>query len=247
MVPYAAEMALWLRRERHYIAMSTEAEKGVVGSLTNPYSYNASTLFGIIASTISTAVDFIESVADMPSFDAEAQRIRLQNELALTSARFCEATIKQMLFCTSIPHKLYKNRSLGQLLAMDCKDCRKAKRVTHDYSLLGALAHQYFQCHILEGCAYDHLALVNRRRNNEAAHSSLPAMRLRSVSASREDLRVYLDESIAELLHILGHIGDIETAMMREIELFISHRPNLPPLDELMQIPSRPRSLEGAT
>jgi hypothetical protein len=239
-VPYAAEMALWLRCEQDHIAVCSEEDRGKPGAFTNPYSYHASTLFGLISSAIATSVAFIESREDISVFDAEAQRLRLYNEMVISSARFCEAVIKQMLYCTAVPHQLYRNWSLGQLMAADCKKCRNAGK-PHPYSLLGALACQYYQCRVLDECGFDHLALVNRRRNNEAAHASQSPMRLRSAVESRVDLGVSLTEVGGDLEHMARHIGDIERAMIKEIQLFIEWQPGMPPANAFLAIPAKPR------
>lgn len=241
--PYAAEMALWLKREQDHIAVCAEGDRNKPGAFTNPYSYHASTLFGLISSTIAASTAFIESDEDIPAFEAEAQRLRLYNELVISSARFCEAVIKQMLYCTAVPHQLYRNWSLGQLMAADCKKCRKTG-TPHLYSMLGALACQYYQCRVLDECGFDHLALVNRRRNSEAAHASQAPMLVRSATKSRADLGVSLTEVCGDLEHMSRHIGDIEQAMVKEIELFIEWQPGMPPPNAFLAIPAKPRGIE---
>ncbi|QWT22093.1 hypothetical protein KPL74_08810 [Bacillus sp. NP157] len=240
LVPHAAEMALWLARERHVIALVPADDQGTPGALTNPYSVDASTHACLIASAISTAVDFAGSTDDMDAFDAESQRVRLQSELVLASARFCEAVIKQMLYCTGIPQKLWKRSSLGELIESDCRDCRKAGRPPHSDSFLGGLACHYNQCRVLDACLIDHLVLANLKRNTEAAHAGTPALNIRTAAASRTDLSACLDEVLGNLRHMARHIGDIEMAMCREISLRIARFPHAPALEDLMDIGVKP-------
>ncbi len=166
----------------------------------------------------------------LPRSKRETRRLRLYNELVMQSARFCEAVIKQMLYCTNVPHRLYKNWSLGQLMSADCKDCRKDGR-PHAYSLLGALACQYYQCRVFEACGFDHLALVNRRRNAEAAHASQAGMNIRTAIDSRADLAAALTGVSNDLEHMARHIGDVEQAMIREIKLLLASLPGMPPFE----------------
>lgn len=194
MIPVATEMMEWLKQERHEMAGITEIERDEPHTWTNPYTYHASSLSASVCAVINDAAAFSRSDEDMDAMDAEIQRIRLHTELVLYSARFCEAAIKQMLFCTSLPRRFYKRASLGQLLAIDCDACRKAGKATHDLSLLGALAHRYYLCHELEGCVIKHLQLVARRRNVEASHSDTLAIHPRTASASRQQLSAALDD-----------------------------------------------------
>lgn len=240
MAPLASEMFEWLSQTRRYMAICTESARGQPRSFTNPYTYFASTIAAVIGAAINAAHQFVTSTDQVDPLDAEITRIRLQNELILYSARFCESAIKQMLFCTQIPRRLYKNASLGKLLAIDCEACRKEKKKPHDISLLGALAHQYFLCPVFEGCAFQHLEMVGSRRNSEAAHSDVRVINPRTVAESRSDLHRILDEVAHEFRHMVEHIGQIEQKMLAEINLYIEHRPNLPPVDALMKIPARP-------
>lgn len=240
MIPVATEMLGWLKQERHEVAVLTEMERAGSFTWTNPYTYHASSIQVALSAVINDAAAFSRSEEDIAALDAEIQRIRLHTELVLYSARFCEAAIKQMLFCTSIPRRLYKRASLGQLLAVDCDACRKAEQPTHDISLLGALAHRYYLCFELEGCVIDHLQLVARRRNVEAAHSDTLAIHPRTAIESRQDLSSALDDIVGLFAHMLEHIAKIEHRMMAENRLFLSCWGRMPSLDEFMQIPARP-------
>jgi hypothetical protein len=240
MIPVATEMLGWLKRERHEVAVLTEIERAEPHTWTNPYTYHASSLGVALSAVINDAAAFSRSDEDMDALDAEVQRIRLHTELVLYSARFCEAAIKQMLFCTSLPRRFYKRASLGQLLAIDCDVCRKAEQPTHDISLLGALAHRYYLCHELEGCVIEHLQLVARRRNLEVAHSDTLSIHPRTASASRQQMSTALDDIVGLFAHMLEHIAKIEQRMMAENNLFLRRWGRMPSLEEFMRIPARP-------
>jgi hypothetical protein len=240
MAPFASEMHGWLRQTNHGISGCTENERGKPESFTNPYSYHATSINLALAATINAAHDFSLSTDVIEPIDAEVVRIRLQNELVLYVARFCEATIKQMLFCTQIPRRLYKHASLGQLLSIECDRCKKAKKTRHHISLLGALAHQYFLCHTLESCVFEHLRLVARRRNMEAAHSDAQTLNVRTAAASRSDLAKALRDVVSEFAHMVDHIGQIEEQMISEINFRLRYYPAMPHPNALMQIMARP-------
>lgn len=243
MAPLAAEMCKWLQQMSPGLSVCTEQMKGKARSFTNPYTYHATAIGAALGGVVNDAWSFSRSEAPMLALDAEVQRIRLHNEIVLYVARFCEATIKQMLYCTQIPRRLYKRASLGQLLSVDCEACRKSDSERHDISLLGALAHQYFLCHTLDKCVLTHLELVGRRRNLEAAHSDSQTIDARSAAESRSQLATTLEEVGTELGHMAQHIGEIEIKMLGEIGLIVSRWPTEPTVHESMKIPARPRRM----
>lgn len=239
LIPFASEMALWLRQKSSGLPLHTKFSEGVIGEVTNPYSYSLGTISVGIGAAISDAFDFVESAEEMDAIDAEVKRIRLESELTLNAARFCEATIKQMLYCTQFPPRMYEKAAMGQLLAQECENCRKAGRQRHDLSLLGSLAHRFFLCHILDNCAVDHLQLVARRRNLEAAHSDSQSIHPRGARESREQLAGALSEIGQELGHMADHIGLIESKMIAETALCVRTYPRWPAWDDLSRIPVR--------
>lgn len=243
MTAVASEMSEWLSGTLPFMSVSSEAERNTLGSYTNPYTYHASSLGAAFAAALDDAHAFVTSEEDLDPMHAEVTRIRLHSELVLYAARFCEAAIKQMLHCTQIPRRLYKRAAMGQLLAIGCDACRKAGAGQHDISLLGALAHRYFLCHILDGCVFEHLQLVGHRRNVEAAHSEALALNPRSASASRRDMLEVMDEVGHLFKHMVEHIAQIERPMLDEIWLYIKHRPHMPPADAFARIPARPPQL----
>jgi hypothetical protein len=241
MLPIAAEMCKWTGQRAQSLNVAAENDLGKIGAYTNPYTYHATGIGVALADIINSAWDFSESTEAMDALDAEIARIRLNNELVLYTARFCEATIKQMLFCTQIPRRLYQRASLGGLLSMACDRCRKANRIRHEISLLGALAHQYFLCHTLERCVFTHLQFVSRRRNAESAHSESQKLNIRTAADSRAQLASSLQTIGYELGHMAQHIGEIEIRMISEIEMRLAHFPDVPAECSLMSIPARPR------
>lgn len=239
MVPFAGEMKLWLQQKSSSLPLHTKLTQGGVGEPSNPYTYSLSAISQAIAVAINEAIEFSESSEPMSSIAAEVQRIRFESELIIYSARFCEAAIKQMLFCTQVPKNLYERASMGQLLAHECVECKRAGRPRHDVSLLGSLAHRFFLCHMLDSCAIEHLQIVARRRNLEAAHSESQSIHPRTWRESREHLARTVAEIGHELAHMAEHLGVIEEKMIAETNLFIRSYPLVSPRAELARIPVR--------
>ncbi|WP_372013326.1 hypothetical protein [Pseudoxanthomonas sp. 10H] len=229
--PFATDMYAWLKRETSFVWQSGTHLAPGLDSQRNPYSESLTTLTASIATVIEDAVRFIESKSDISPTEAEVRRIRLECELVLYTARFSEAAIKQMLHCTGVPPKLYRNEAMGQLLAQDCRPCRQANLPRHSFSLLGSLAHHFFLCQEIDDCALDHLILANKRRNLEAAHSNAQRLRDFDPQQSRDALKVTLDEVGGAFAHLLGHVAKVEAAMIKEIELRIAHYPKMPPIE----------------
>lgn len=237
LIPVSAEMCNWLS-QKGQLTVVTERDRGLTNGYTNPYTYYATSLGTQLASAINETIEFAESNAPITAFEAELRRIRLESELALNFARFCEATMKQMLYCTDFSSTLYKKASLGPLLSQDCKECRK-RGTPHSFSLLGALSHHYFQCHTLEHCLYDHLQIAGGRRNSLSAHSDTHVPNATTATESRQIAASTTRTIGHELGHMAQHLGEIETTMIAEIELGIAHWPSAPPPSELMRIPVR--------
>ena len=239
MVAYGNEMKLWLQQKSAGLPLHTKLAQGLAGAPTNPYTYSLCAISTAVAAAINEAIEFSESIQPIEPVDAEVQRIRFESELVIYSARFCEAAIKQMLFCTQMPSELYERASMGQLLAQECEGCKKDGKPRHDVSMLGSLAHRFFLCHILDGCAIDHLQLVARRRNLEAAHSESQSIHPRTAKESRSHLAQSVAEIGHELAHMADHLGAIEEKMISETRLFIRSYPNASPRGELARIPVR--------
>lgn len=248
-VPFAREMSLWLQQKVTALPLHTKRKEGVPGEIRNPYTYSLGALSLVIAEVINEAYQFSDSVEPVDPIEAEIRRIRFEAELTIHAARFCEAAIKQMLHCTKFERELYEKAPMGKLLARECEACKKGGAVGHDISLLGSLAHRFFLCQSIDGCAVNHLQLVARRRNQEAAHSESQSVHPRSPEETRMHLARTMDEVGFELGHMADHIGSIEEKMIAEIDLFIFSFPEYPHWTGLAAIPVRnldqyPRSPE---
>lgn len=237
-VPFAREMSLWLQQKVAALPLHTERKGDVAGEISNPYTYSLGALSLVIAEVINDAYQFSDSVEPIDPVDAEIRRVRFEAELTLHAARFCEAAIKQMLYCTKFERELYEKAPMGKLLARECEVCKK-EAVRHDISLLGSLAHRFFLCQSIDGCAVDHLQLIARRRNQEAAHSESQSIHPRSPEETRRHLARTMDEVGFELGHMADHIGSIEEKMIAEIDLFIFSFPEYPHWEGLAAIPVR--------
>ena len=240
LVPFADEMRAWLQQQGQLSVVTRSTQQEPL-AYTNPFTYPAATIAASLAAIINSGFTFAEDTVPMDPLEAEIERIRLHSELVIHIARFCEVTIKQLLHCTTVPRRLYVRATLGQLLALDCSACRKAGLPNHDVSLLGALAHRYFECLALEHCMLDHLQMFGDWRKEGAAHSSAPTLNPRDAAASRAELRAFLFEAGHHLGHMADHIGTYEQKMLAELDLVRSHWPDLPPLDMVSRIPVRIR------
>lgn len=237
LAPLSKGMALWLAQKSSELPIHREQDKGLICQPSNPYTYSLSAISLAMAGAVNDAVRFFQSTEPIDAVDAEIQRIRLESEIVIYAARFCEASIKQMLFCTNIPERLYQKASLGTLLAQRCWACWKAKKPPHEISLLGSLACRYGQCRMLDDCAFDHLQLVARRRNIEAAHSESQAINPRTPEKSRAHMRSTLENVGNEFGHLADHLGEVEEKMAEETLLAITSWPYPPPISALSRIP----------
>lgn len=215
--PLATEFRQWLLRIGQF-SVFAEEHKGSLASLTNPYSYHASVIAAILARAINASHGFATGTEPMDDVEADIERIRIYNEQVLYSARLCEATIKQLLHCTQIPDAYYKNAALGALLSSECRVCKKSGKPRHKISMLGSLAHRYHLCIAFEQCLFEHLKIVNRRRNVEAAHSETQGLRLRPSAESRAQLARDSIDVGNELVHMLQHVSDLESRIVNELK-----------------------------
>lgn len=238
LAPLAGEMALWLQTKIPGLSLHTEQSGTLTCQPKNPYTFSLCAIGYAFCRTVNDAFAFVESSEEIDPVDAEVKRIRYESELVIYAARFCEAAIKQMLYCTSFPADLYEKATMGQLLSRPCEACGKGKE-GHDISLLGALAHRFFLCPMLDNCAIDHLLLVARRRNLEAAHSDSQSINPRTAAETRAHLNKSLFDIGHELGHMADHIGAIEAKMIAETELFITSGITGPTIGDLTKIPIR--------
>jgi len=186
---------------------------------SNPYTYRASLLAAILADVINASHAEATSTSPIDAMEADIRRVRIYNEQVLYTARICEALIKQLLYCTQIGKKYYENAALGALLSTECRGCKSSGARRHKLSLLGSLAHRYHLCLPFEHCLFEHLKIVTRRRNVEAAHSDVQVLQIRTTEASRQQLQADSVEVGEELVHMLKHISELEEKMLGELNV----------------------------
>lgn len=218
--PLGSELRAWMLRQGNVRVFSSK-ESG----FTNPYTCDASVLAGAFTAIVNDCAAFGEGTEPLSSLDAEIRCVRLYTEYVLYMARLSEAFIKQLLFCTSFEEGNYKGAALGALLSKDCNGCQGSKDKRHKVSLLGSLAHRYHLCHHYEKCLTDHMKIVNRRRDVEAAHSGVTQFAekfaRRTASGVREQFNKELIEMGEDFIHMLQHIGEIEDKMLVELNPMI--------------------------
>lgn len=211
-------MRAWMQ-QRGQLSLMPTPEAPTSGGFTNPYTASGVTLKLLMGRIINASHEY--ATTDTPSHnevDAEVERIRLQNEVLMYSARLCEVAIKQLLYCTQIPESRYRRMALGALLESPCPDCKRPSgKEPHMVSLVGTLAHPFHLCLEFEHCAMDHMDLVNRLRNSEAAHSGVQQLNARSVGASKLQLMQDSQEALNGFVHMLSHVEDLERSMLVDL------------------------------
>lgn len=218
LVPFATEVRKWMQQSGQ-ITVFVKQHRSEKWAFTNPYSYSGSAIALMLSQTINAYHDYAmsEGPSDDP-LDAEASRIRLFNEVLLYSARFCEVVIKQLLYCTQVPQKLYARAALGQLLESSCPSCKKESGSTpHTVSWVGTLACPFHLCREFDHCAMDHMALVNTLRNSRAAHSGSEDLNPRTVRESKDQLQQDAKKVLETVVHLLTHIEKLESEMLDDI------------------------------
>ena len=218
LLPLSGEMRAWMLQIGQLSLMPVQ-EASTSGGFTNPYTASGVSLQLLMAKVINTFHEY--ATTDTPKdneVDAEVERIRLYNEVLMHTARFCEAAIKQLLYCTQIPESRYKRMALGALLESPCPDCkRQSGKEPHMVSFVGTLAHPFHLCLEFEHCAMDHMDFVNRLRNAEAAHAGVQPLNIRSVEASKLQLMQDCDKVLNGFMHMLSHIEDLEHRMLEDL------------------------------
>ena len=214
--PIATELRQWLLRKGRFSVFAKEHMEEPYAH-SNPYTYRASLLAAILADVINDSHAEATSTAPVDPMEADIRRVRIYNEQILYTARICEALIKQLLYCTQIGKKYYENAALGALLSTECRGCKSSGAKRHKLSLLGSLAHRYHLCLPFEHCLFEHLKIVTRRRNVEAAHSDVQVLQIRTAATSRQQLQADSVEAGEELVHMLQHISDLEQKMLGEL------------------------------
>lgn len=218
LLPIATELRAWMLRKGP-LSLMPRTDGAANGGFTNPYTTSGTTLALLMSKIINACHDFATSSnPSLDQIDAEIERVRLYNEVLLYSARLCEVLIKQLLYCTQIPESRYKRMALGQLLESPCPDCkRKNGQEPHLVSLVGTLAHPYQLCLVFEHCAMDHMNIVNKLRNSQAAHSEIQTLNPTDVGNSKEQLMVDSNEVLNAFLHMLSHLEDLEQEILADL------------------------------
>ena len=218
LLPLATGMRAWML-QRGQLSLMPSSDYKRNGGFTNPYTVSGVTLQLLMGRVINASHDYATTqTPDHDHLDAEVERLRLYNEVLLYSARLCEVTIKQLLYCTQIPESRYKRMALGALLESPCPTCRRQNgKEPHLVSLVGTLAHPFHLCLEFEHCAMDHMDLVNRLRNSQAAHSGIQNLNIRSVEASKTQLMQDSQEVLNGFLHMLSHLESLEQKMLVDL------------------------------
>ena len=219
--PLATNLRNWmLRRSSGGLEFFSSEDKQQSPTCANPYLYDGSILSIAYAQIINDSSTFtkIKDEGEVDLIELETRRIRLYAENVLYTARLCEAFIKQLLYCTTFKEGDYRNAALGTLLSKDCQPCRAAKKPPHRKSLLGSLAHKYGLCHSYDHCLDDHMRIVKRRRDMEAAHSGFVKFSVEDAPNARSRADTDLIAIGNDFIHMLAHLGDLENRMISELE-----------------------------
>jgi hypothetical protein len=217
-VPIASELRAWLRQQGQLSVLS-KTHQQENGAYTNPYAYSGVALALAMAGVVNASHHYATTHSvDHTDVDAEIERLRLHNEVMLYAARFCEAAIKQLLYCSQVPESTYQRMALGALLESPCKSCKKQNgKKPHSISWLGTLAHPFHLCLEFDQCALDHMNFVNNLRNTRAAHSGIETLNVRTVQESKDQLLQDSDEVLSGFLHMLSHLEKLEQAMLDDL------------------------------
>jgi hypothetical protein len=217
-IPLAREMRAWLM-QRGQLPIASQADQREKGGYTNPYTFSGVALALVLGRVVNAYYDYATAQSlDHNEVDAELERLRLYNEVLLYAARVCEVVIKKLLFCTQIPESRYRRMALGALLESPCPSCKKQNgKEPHSVSMVGTLAHPFHLCLEFEHCAMDHMDLVNKLRNSQAAHSGIQMLNIRSVEDSKAQLLKDCDEVLSGFLHMLSHLEELEERMLDDL------------------------------
>lgn len=218
LLPLASEMRAWML-QRGRLSLMPTPESPTNGGFTNPYTASGVTLQLLMGRIINASHEYATTqTPDHNEVDAEVERVRLFNEVLIYSARLCEVAIKQLLYCTEIPESWYRRMALGALLESPCPTCKRQNgKEPHLVSLVGTLAHPFHLCIEFEHCAMDHMDLVNRLRNSEAAHAGVQRLNIRSVGASKSQLMQDSQEALNGFVHMLSHLEELERRMLVDL------------------------------
>jgi hypothetical protein len=208
---FGTELRKWMLRKTSNMPMFVSGDEWYA----NPYTLQCSVL--ALAYREITNDVFGDPPDDLVPVGAEIRRVRLYSEFLLYTARLCEALVKQLLYVTTFPERSYRGAALGSLIAQECSGCRPSREKRHRLSLLGSLAHKYGLCTGYEKCLEELVPMVNQLRDTQAAHSGVEAFQATTSLDSKERLRQQGDKLGHEFIHMLEHIGEIETHMWNDM------------------------------
>lgn len=213
--PFATELQKWALRKPSTLPVVTEDDH----TFDNPFCHHSSFLVWMFTAAVN---DFAMFVAEQKeptdgTWEISLGTMRHTAEVVLYSTRLAECLFKQLLYCTSLDTRLYFKAPLGQMLDGACRSCKgKAK---HRVSLIGSLAHRYKMCGVYEQCIQTDLTFLNSVRNSQAAHATVGPVRLEPhVDRAWMTARHILDELGDRMIHLLGHVAEMETHLLAELE-----------------------------
>jgi len=218
LLPLATEMRAWMLQRGH-LSLMPPSDSPTDSGFTNPYTASGITLALLMSRVINASHEYATTLTTSDDeVVVEIERIRLYNEVLIYSARLCEVAIKQLLYCTQIPESRYQRMALGQLLESPCPSCkRKNGQEPHLVSLVGTLAHPFHLCLEFEHCAMDHMDLVNKLRNSQAAHSEVQTLNIRPIATSKAQLRHDSHEALSGFVHMLSHLENLEQKILADL------------------------------
>jgi len=97
-------------------------------------------------------------------------------------------------------------------------------------------------CLEVDECLSKHMLVVNRRRDTEAAHTGTLALKPSSAQGSRDQMGADAVAMGNELVHMLQHIGKLESRMLTELNLAVLGWPDDPWWKAAPSIPDEPTS-----
>ena len=215
--PVASELHDWLDQEG-FIRFFPKETKQMPGSFDNPHTYDSAMLGRILVAVFNETHEVATRDVKADEHEIEIRRIRLTGELLLYAARFCEAVLKQLLYCTDFPFKSYRDASIGNLLSTECRRCTANGQEKHMISLVASVGCKYGLCREIDGCLIPYLRQLNRDRAQFASHSSIELISGQSSDEARSALIDMVYRIGTELKHALKHIMAIEKAVFSDIE-----------------------------
>jgi len=210
--PFASELRKWMLREPSSIFAAAPANLGSA----NPFARDACWLAWAFAAIIDDFAELLKApVESTDAWRLDLKRIRLKSEFVLYATRIVEATVKQLLYCTTFREKTYIRATFGKLVSSTCQPCATKGGQRHTIDLLGSLAHAYKMCGQYEMCLSKDLQLLLQIRNSETAHATVGTIQIsdtpeQALAVAQNDM----DRLSEKLLHAFQHLGELEEHML---------------------------------